>query len=1508
MKVVKLLGLCALVAMGASCKCGRDNADEKPKPPAGPPAEAECLVGNDSLCGEGYVCEAIPWGGGVGTCKDVAPCRVGNDSACPAGQHCVGNNNQPGAPGSCEDRTRNSTECHVGDNTPCEEGHYCEGPSTGLLGTCQPLPEEPECFVGDNRCPAWQNCAGYGGNTQRGFPGYCQGTPACHVGDNSPCQPWQSCVGYGGLNLLNFPGYCYGLPECLVGDESTYTPWQECVGYAGNAPNAPGYLEDKPECRVGDNSNCLAWQSCEGYESDTPNTPGHCVDTPECRIGDSSCPEWQNCVGYGGNNEDDAPGTCLGEPECRLGEGGCFVWQNCEAYDSSTEDSAPGYCTGTPECLVGDDSNCPEWQNCVGYGTHNETGQPGTCQGEPECFVGLGGCPLWQNCVGYGGNEDGTPGACTGTPECLVGDNSCGTGKICAGYGGNNETGQPGSCQYEFPCTVGGEECEAWQICAAADETPGSPGHCLGTPGCYVDEGGCPLWQNCVGYGDNTQEGAPGYCTGEPPCLVGDDSNCPEWQNCVGYGTHNETGQPGSCQGEPHCFVGDNSNCPPWQNCAGYGGNHTTNAPGYCDGSPECLVGDLSCPAWQSCISYSTQNNPGEPGTCQGEPHCLVGDNSNCPPWQNCTGYGGNNTTDAPGYCDGSPECLVGDFSCPPWQSCMGYFSQTPAAPGACQGEPQCFVGDSSPCGVEAYACEGLPDAPHGEPGVCKDVAECRMGSTTNTCDETNQYACEGLNSQEEGAAGTCKDVAQCRMGSTTNTCDTSNDYVCEGLSSQEEGAAGFCKDMSACRVGDNSRCETGEVCVGKTHSGQNAAGTCEEDTLGKPCPEDDTRCIPGQVCESSTCIYGERDAQGHVVSTLSNFQLLTGGQFVVPLRAHGATQNSPNAGWVGKAEAQIHALARGPNAHEDFFVETPLGPLETGACSADCNPENTECLWTCLLPEGWAGEEAEVEVVAALGETAPQVWVYALSSPPALSIYAPSSAVLGHPLKVCAFAKTTDAPMGGIQRQNIQVLSGAGELTLLWAEDMLSPAEMCWTALLPPSLTPNNSISLKVSATATDSVGNTSAASYEETLLLVGISCEVNVSPASAVSAPLVFVNGRLAFAAGNNLHFFDVNNCALLPTSLSTGAIQGSMVAVGAYLAVAASSPARLLIVNAATPVIMGNTMACAEKDGDIKKPPLFNKGLSLLAFNTAQPLANPTTTPVRYAAPTNEADGNNSTLVAFTPSDSNAKTRCVASNKTGATAVLNTAHAVNNQAFFVYGETNGNKMEVLSFVNGELTDGVGADGVPAGVPTGIAVNNAGQVLLSANISTAMYSLRLWQNWASPLYSALAVLHFSPPVVDSQNRVYAVGYVDASTHVLHLLSANLSSISSIKLPSAAAGGIVGSPLIGQAPPGEDYTEIYVVNSDGRVFGFESSPSGMLSLLWTVELGFAVSPLAQPVLLPHSGGGGTLWVVGAQGQVRSIRVGSEGLSRTAAWPKAFRDNCNTGSRQVTPSNMPGCF
>jgi hypothetical protein len=147
-------------------------------------------------------------------------------------------------------------------------------------------------------------------------------------------------------------------------------------------------------------------------------------------------------------------------------------------------------------------------------------------------------------------------------------------------------------------------------------------------------------------------------------------------------------------------------------------------------------------------------------------------------------------------------------------------------------------------------------------------------------------------------------------------------------------------------------------------------------------------------------------------------------------------------------------------------------------------------------------------------------------------------------------------------------------------------------------------------------------------------------------------------------------------------------------------------------------------------------------------------------------------------------------------------------------------------------------------------------------------------------------------PVAIDETGRAYVV--VDFFVHRYEADGSGYISGS-----TTLDGDPVGSPILGQPAEGED-AEIYVVTKLGTVYAFDFAT---FNLLWELPTGITISPAAQPLLVDN-----TLWFVGTQGQVRAIRVNSNGLNKKALWPKHLRDNCNTGNASSNPDELPECF
>ncbi|MCL2012692.1 MAG: hypothetical protein FWG75_07905 [Cystobacterineae bacterium] len=584
------------------------------------------------------------------------------------------------------------------------------------------------------------------------------------------------------------------------------------------------------------------------------------------------------------------------------------------------------------------------------------------------------------------------------------------------------------------------------------------------------------------------------------------------------------------------------------------------------------------------------------------------------------------------------------------------------------------------------------------------------------------------------------------------------------------------------------------------------------------------------------------------------------------------------------------------------------------------------------------------------------------------------SPAFDGTTVHVCAQiekATETQSKIVGIETPyspwaSTEPLEGVVEIAWVHEGGAANTLSTCWTGTTeawPQSL---ESLYFSLEVGARDEAENLFKDQIYGSFQRLSCSAQVEGLSANAVKAPLAFSNGFLTFgssmgagalAADNALYFVDAEACEL-HSNVHVGAVQGPMVVLGhsgqIALALGEGGPPgrstpRLSVVNApqahAAPGFSNNSeMDCVPGTGGSHPEALFDKGLSLI-------MDNPNGPNWYLAAPANSALEGESRLMVFGPNIQRLEGRCIEEDKM-AQPPVSERFTLTPLHYVGYGDIYGHN--IASFHEAKLnrwwfcencafnpSDAQTYD-MALKKPSGAAVGR-----YSAPTTVQEPYEYLWLSGDGLLYAdyflgmeTVLQERTSPAVVDSQNRAYvAVG--TRSGHEMWRFSEICfvgdinnnpcrpgnqplrippedcfglngdKSLGAIGLCRASSVSFdedfVGSPLLGERAPGSPYSEMYVVSTNGTVLALEVDSLGPL---WVQSLGMRVLPTAQPVLVPHPHGGGTLWVVGAQGQVRGLRVNSPGLSRTAIWPKAFRDNCNTSSTAVSSSNtsMSSCF
>jgi len=507
---------------------------------------------------------------------------------------------------------------------------------------------------------------------------------------------------------------------------------------------------------------------------------------------------------------------------------------------------------------------------------------------------------------------------------------------------------------------------------------------------------------------------------------------------------------------------------------------------------------------------------------------------------------------------------------------------------------------------------------------------------------------------------------------------------------------------------------------------------------------------------------------------------------------------------------------------------------------------------------------------------------------------------LLGERVQVCAELQLPSVPLQCVQPEllgmdigNLQ--RGHREEQLTWKPVAGATASrICQEAWLPLSWERGDT----QIAVSVRMAGSSTPLRQSLTVLLTRTACSFAASGLgdNAVTQPLVVSGSRLLFGTspGNDshLHVFDTSSCTLAG-SLHTGAVQGPMVALGdtGYVAVATNGTGtgvrrtpRLTLVNAqgAPPDFDAlSSNADASDCVQLTASTTFDRGLSLLSLGDEN---TPRSRSWRLVAPANNTT--QPRLVAYAPFETTGtgstaiNARCTRS----ATTVLYpflipTAQRANGSVVGVFGNTAASYVSVWEWTSTLVYSSSTAQAMTLGSSSVMVIAGENEDILINDVN---------QN---------------PMAVDSLSRVYFVHLnMDSNSYRLERMSTptvprSVSDVSFQKAP-------VGSPLLGEASA-DNAAEVYVVTTAGEVLAFEAES---LRHVWTEPLGFDISPTAQPVLVAHADGSGTLWVVGMRGEIRGIRVGNHGLNRRAQWPKAFRDNCNTSSRMSNPNVLLGCF
>lgn len=595
-------------------------------------------------------------------------------------------------------------------------------------------------------------------------------------------------------------------------------------------------------------------------------------------------------------------------------------------------------------------------------------------------------------------------------------------------------------------------------------------------------------------------------------------------------------------------------------------------------------------------------------------------------------------------------------------------------------------------------------------------------------------------------------------------------------------------------------------------------------------------------------------------------------------------------------------------------------------------------------------------------------------AAPPKVSLRTNASTEpfrVGDTLELCV-AQESDllVPITSWGTEGLKLFWGTLEIPVKWEEaGGAAPNGRCWRTVFPLTTTQlgevgESEIRLEGSFKVANIARNTFHISEDIKLRLTRIVCKTGVViDLDYVTQPLAFSSGRLIFASSgwpaavdmvDNSLFFYNERCEVVADELFIGSTNGPMVVLGntghIAIAIRGGGPRRIgnshltIVDTTRRPVdfyyadderdcggvtshYFGGNNECLA--AAVNPPVTFRQGLMLARIGDG-PLnpATDTATPPsgwRFAATGNPGAVGDSRMLSFSPDQRSPCARCglTALNDMQGPIFLTPIQVGNAQTSFVAVRLRQRSGPTATAPPVESVgcwnfDTIGRWNSAAFLqpprytlnpphaleePTGLAA--AGRDIWLSGASSSGPTLQRWDSLLNaPLVNVQTGLATSPAAIDAEGRPHVVVQV-ASGYQLRRFRARAGENEPPDKWEPLPAGIsspVGSPILGEPVDGSTPAEIYVITTDGSVLAFDADT---LKHLWTQRLGLSISPTAQPLLV-----GNTLWVLGTQGQMLGLRVASRGLNRKAAWPKAFRDNCNTSAQISTPTDdrMSVCF
>jgi|GEM_PF-2488503 len=1508
-------------------------------------AEGYCNL-NDDACGKTHtclnssatsstenlgICVANECTAQGNECPDAWSCRddagswacvpnecsaAGVDSECPGDWKCK----ELGSGTVCVFET--CVEGEVGKEAGCSAGDVCF-PTEDGKGECLP---EGSCRLGADDCITSTDVCLYLTGDELGT---CYAEGYCNLNDDA-CGKTHTCLNSSATSSTENLGICVA-NECTAQGNECPDAWS-CRDDAGSWACVPN------ECSAaGVDSECPGDWKCKELGSGTVCVFETCVEGE--RGGDANCDKTQVCLPTA-----DGKGECLEEGLCRLGSNADCAFGTCE--DSVYTDYGIGTCV--PEtCSTSGVDACPEnwtckddsgaWacvpNRCETLGSNNECPEDWTCKTLPNnstvcvletCTVGVegqkAGCEEEQKCVA---TDDGK-GLCLALESCRSGvsTSDCNSGDICLML---DDKAEFGTCYSEGHCNLlNGDDCNKGEICQNSSFTPEENlGTCV-PYSCNTTNELCPAGWTC------SDEGAYPICIPNACETPGNNDECPGDWTCKTLPNDSTV-----CVLEI-CTVGvegPKAGCEEEQKCVA-----TDDGKGLCLALESCRsdVSTSDCNSGDICLML---DDKAEFGTCYSEGHCNLLNGNECNKGEICQDSSltpeTNLGTCVPYSCDTVNE------PCPSGWTCRDDDSYPVCVPNECT-----TLGNNDECPGD-WTCKTLPN----DSTVCVlEICTVGVEGPKAGCEEGQRCVAT------DDGKGLCLALESCRFDAVTSDCGKGD--VCLHLDGKAE--FGTCYSEGHCNLLDGDSCKKGEVCqdsslTPETNLGTCIPGSCDFETLNNECPtgwtclknpaqEEQGLCLPSGSCTEDvdceggyTCEGAEDTGIGACVALPSVVQEWWITQIkddkATPLLDTGETTENPDATWIGSGPAEVGIFSSESGTVYAWTL------YEDATCQLYKQPFPGIPFYTvhCDFPAGFAGPGPTVEVWMKFGAEPAKAKTYRVDPeiPETLQVSytltgdgVDNKGMPNGTIRLCVEAQSDvleeGAPVGEVWLEDIEASLEGSALTLdlKWtaeeAEEDPPVLRQCYNTQLPPDIDVEDTLLVNFNALAADKARNISSQNGALQLEFTRLNTELNIGAvtgfAQTTDLPLAWTNGHVVIgtntSSGEGYVYLYNPDTGVLSASENVGTVTGFS-ALGDSGRVAISTLQRISMVGLDGKIVdtSGNT-DCLPNSVNSG----FHYGLTLMSAGNSDG-----TGPWRFAAQSKGPATSDNRLVSYAPYESDGSSNpCVSSNAwpnrapfsslagRSATEFIGAARqlGVHPQPHvgYIWTWTGSAWTGPIPQKNYNL-DSLGVKGI---VPEEKYLWETHQDTVDVSRTS-----RMPDSETGTLIMQVSVVTSSVPVLDATGNAYIMvrpaitaPHNPQRNYELRLYPPGTIGHTEVEKKTVVPQSTdfpVGSPLLGEPVSGNAAdTEVYVVMTNAMVYAFNAIT---MEFLWQHDLGINVAPTAQPLLK-----GNRLWVIGTNGEVRSLTVNSDGLNRTAKWPRLHRDNCNTNSLASEPSILPSCF